>query len=269
MAKFRKRISIAPGVKLNLSKSGVSTTVGAKGASVNVGKKGTYLNTGVPGTGIYDRTRLGSNGAAGRSTGAGENKGASADTGDVSFAMNINDIEESSDIPPCPQHKPVVHIVLLVLFFWTFGIANLIYFLRVKGKQKEWQTRVDNYKTLAEKIRAVKEDGRFADAKVFIIDLNNILVLSEKGQIAMWIEKQPGMKVLDVKSIQKMTQEIETGACYANFYTDDFSQSVVPFFLGNAYGKEEKDTKRKLYNEIKGLFTILKKSSKEKPKETT
>lgn len=56
--KFRKRIKIAPGVTLNLSKSGVSTTVGTKGASVNMGKNGIYLNTGIPGTGIYDRQRL-------------------------------------------------------------------------------------------------------------------------------------------------------------------------------------------------------------------
>lgn len=56
--KFRKRIRIAPGVRINLSKSGISTTVGPRGASVNVGKKGAYLNTGIPGTGIYDRTKI-------------------------------------------------------------------------------------------------------------------------------------------------------------------------------------------------------------------
>lgn len=56
--KFRKRIKIAPGVNINLSKSGVSTTVGPRGASVNVGKKGAYLNTGIPGTGIYDRKKI-------------------------------------------------------------------------------------------------------------------------------------------------------------------------------------------------------------------
>jgi len=59
MARFRKSIKISPGVKLNLSKSGVSGTFGVKGASVNVGKNGTYLNTGIPGTGVYDRKRIG------------------------------------------------------------------------------------------------------------------------------------------------------------------------------------------------------------------
>lgn len=57
--KYRKRIKVAPGVTINVSRSGVSTTIGTKGASVNIGKKGTYLNTGIPGTGIYDRQRIG------------------------------------------------------------------------------------------------------------------------------------------------------------------------------------------------------------------
>ncbi|OOF63846.1 DUF4236 domain-containing protein [Rodentibacter sp. Ppn85] len=56
--KFRKRIKVLPGVTVNLSKSGISTTLGIKGASVNVGKNGAYLNTGIPGTGIYSRTRI-------------------------------------------------------------------------------------------------------------------------------------------------------------------------------------------------------------------
>ena len=57
--RFRKRIKIAPGVHINLSKGGVSTTVGVPGASVSFGKNGTYLNTGIPGTGLYNRTKIG------------------------------------------------------------------------------------------------------------------------------------------------------------------------------------------------------------------
>jgi len=55
---FRKRVKIIPGVHLNLSKSGISTTIGVKGASINIGKKGTYLNTGIPGTGISHRQKI-------------------------------------------------------------------------------------------------------------------------------------------------------------------------------------------------------------------
>lgn len=58
--RFRKRINIAPGIKLNLSMRGISTTFGRKGFSVNVGKNGAFLNTGIPGTGLYSRDRLSS-----------------------------------------------------------------------------------------------------------------------------------------------------------------------------------------------------------------
>ena len=56
--RYRKRIKIAPGIHVNFSKSGVSTTIGPRGASVNIGKSGTYLNTGIPGTGLYNRQKI-------------------------------------------------------------------------------------------------------------------------------------------------------------------------------------------------------------------
>lgn len=56
--RFRKRVKIAPGITLNFSKSGISTTVGVRGASVNFGKNGTYVNTGIPGTGLYMREKV-------------------------------------------------------------------------------------------------------------------------------------------------------------------------------------------------------------------
>ena len=47
--RFRKSFKLMPGVKINLSKSGVSTTIGGRGASVNVSKRGTYVNTSLAG----------------------------------------------------------------------------------------------------------------------------------------------------------------------------------------------------------------------------
>ena len=57
--RFRKSFKLMPGVRVNLSKSGISTTVGTRGASVNISKRGTYLNTGIPGTGISSRSQIG------------------------------------------------------------------------------------------------------------------------------------------------------------------------------------------------------------------
>ena len=55
---YRKRINILPGVRLNVSKRGFSTTFGVRGASITTGKNGTYLNTSIPGTGIYKRQKI-------------------------------------------------------------------------------------------------------------------------------------------------------------------------------------------------------------------
>lgn len=58
---YRKRIKIFPGIHLNFSKSGISTSIGPKGAKVNFGPKGSYLYTNIPGTGLYSRQKLVSN----------------------------------------------------------------------------------------------------------------------------------------------------------------------------------------------------------------
>jgi hypothetical protein len=58
--KFRKRIKIAPGVHVNVSKRGLSANVGKKGASVTVGgARGTTANVGIPGTGISYSEKIG------------------------------------------------------------------------------------------------------------------------------------------------------------------------------------------------------------------
>ena len=50
---FRKSFKIAPGVRLNVGKKGISSvSVGGKGARINVGKKGTRTTVGLPGTGL-------------------------------------------------------------------------------------------------------------------------------------------------------------------------------------------------------------------------
>jgi len=56
--RFRKSISILPGVKFNISKGGVSTSLGGKGATVNLGTKTQTVNVGVPGTGLSYRVPL-------------------------------------------------------------------------------------------------------------------------------------------------------------------------------------------------------------------
>ena len=58
---FRKSISILPGVKVNLSKGGVSLSGGVKGLRKSINTKGqTTTTVSIPGTGIYytDRKKI-------------------------------------------------------------------------------------------------------------------------------------------------------------------------------------------------------------------
>ena len=57
--RFRKTFRLFPGVKVNLSKSGVSTSIGTPGATLNVGgTRGFRVTVGIPGTGISYSERI-------------------------------------------------------------------------------------------------------------------------------------------------------------------------------------------------------------------
>ena len=55
---FRKRVKLAPGLHVNISKSGLSVNVGVKGANITITSDKIYANTGFPGTGIYRRDTI-------------------------------------------------------------------------------------------------------------------------------------------------------------------------------------------------------------------
>ena len=57
--RFFRRMKIAPGVTLNLSKSGPSFSFGPRGAKYTVGSRGTRKTVGIPGTGLFYTTASG------------------------------------------------------------------------------------------------------------------------------------------------------------------------------------------------------------------
>jgi hypothetical protein len=50
--RFQKRIKVLPGVTVNLSRSGVSTSLGPQGAKVTLGHGQRRTTVGLPGTGL-------------------------------------------------------------------------------------------------------------------------------------------------------------------------------------------------------------------------
>ncbi len=70
--RFRKSFKILPGIKINLSKSGISTSIGVPGATVNLRGDKTTTTVGLPGTGIsYRETSSGESAQETRSGGMG------------------------------------------------------------------------------------------------------------------------------------------------------------------------------------------------------
>jgi len=56
--RFRRTLRLAPGIRINLSKSGGSLSLGRRGAKLNISRRGTKATVGVPGTGLSYSTML-------------------------------------------------------------------------------------------------------------------------------------------------------------------------------------------------------------------
>ena len=56
--RFRRSVRIIPGIRLNFSKSGVSTSIGGRGATINFSKRGTKTTVGLPGSGLSYSTMV-------------------------------------------------------------------------------------------------------------------------------------------------------------------------------------------------------------------
>ncbi|MGE4430518.1 MAG: DUF4236 domain-containing protein [Sphingobium sp.] len=70
--RFRRTVRIAPGIRVNISKSGFSTSLGGRGASVNFGPRGVRQTVGMPGTGLSFSKLVTKGGGGGSSGGAGD-----------------------------------------------------------------------------------------------------------------------------------------------------------------------------------------------------
>jgi len=64
--RFFRRIRLAPGITVNLSRSGASLSFGPRGARLTLGRGGVRGTAGLPGTGLYYTRRLGKGKGRGR-----------------------------------------------------------------------------------------------------------------------------------------------------------------------------------------------------------
>lgn len=126
MFSFRRSVKILPGVRLNFSKSGMSTTIGTRGATMTFSKKGTYANLGVPGTGVYMRKKISGNKPASRST----NRGTYSTSAQYPTSYSSGTSTSTYNYTPTPQvplrsraANQTWGFIFLVFSFITFILA--------------------------------------------------------------------------------------------------------------------------------------------------
>lgn len=112
--RFRKSIKIAPGLRVNLSKKGLSSlSLGPRGSSVSIGGTGTYANIGLPGTGLSHRTKLSGGSASARRAKSRTPDGLTAKERKemvISELQSIVDLENEAIEEGLNQHKKIVPV---------------------------------------------------------------------------------------------------------------------------------------------------------------
>ncbi len=76
--RFQRRITLAPGLRLNLSKRGLGLSVGPRGAGLSVGPRGVQGHAGLPGTGLAYRQKPNNKDAGRRGAASPASAGSSA-----------------------------------------------------------------------------------------------------------------------------------------------------------------------------------------------
>lgn len=115
--KFRKSIKMGP-VRVNLSKSGVSTSVGVKGARVSLSSKGKARATvGIPGTGISYSKNFG-----------GKKKSASMKKKRTNSVASVP-TEASTPAAPIKRSWPIAIILTILAFAVVGGVSFVVAFL--------------------------------------------------------------------------------------------------------------------------------------------
>lgn len=104
-----RRVRIAPGIGINVTRSGPSLSLGVAGAHVTVGRNGIRKTVGVPGTGMYYTA------ADGRHSGVHSGKPFHAAAGPLSGAQRL-------------INRLFVMLLVFVLFFVAFAIIGSIAF---------------------------------------------------------------------------------------------------------------------------------------------
>lgn len=133
---FKKSKQIFPGIRLNFSKSGISTSFGTKGARFTIGKRGLTTSLGIPGTGLYYRTT--SSSKNGKSSSASQiGKSPSLSYSESFQKRKSSDLNINRNVL-LKQHreKKIKALYQGKIYLWAFSIMLCIGFLM--GGNPDW-----------------------------------------------------------------------------------------------------------------------------------
>jgi hypothetical protein len=187
--RFRRSIRLGSGLRLNVSKSGVSTSIGRPGATVNVGPRGASTTVGIPGTGVSYRTDVGGN---------------RTDSTHISDRANASALT-SSGLGCFGIVVLLVGVVLLLAGVLTWGSGVLASGLVL------WFLQIQRTKAAAER-RAAEDRYRRADLAARFGDEICSRILSHEiwlGQTTEQVRESLGEPVdVDIKVMKTKSREV-------------------------------------------------------------
>lgn len=138
--RFRKSIKVMPGVRLSLSKGGVSTSIGTTGARMTLGSDGKIRGTvGIPGSGLSNTEVLGTKGKKRKSSTTVQNEQS------VEKTEKIIMTETGAELPSLdnmPNYNLIGGVVLPYFIFYfivgswagyVVGGFAMLYWLYIKS----------------------------------------------------------------------------------------------------------------------------------------
>jgi len=134
--RFRKSFNIFPGVKVNMSKGGVSFTVGRKGYHLNFSKRGVRQTVGLPGSGISETSYILKNEPESETKKTSRSKKKEHDSEDVATEEKVE--EKSVSRRRSPIWVILLGIVVIYFSAVVLGLIPVNFLSQVFHTLMEW-----------------------------------------------------------------------------------------------------------------------------------
>ena len=125
--RFRRSFNILPGVKVNVSKTGISFTVGAKGYHLNFSNRGVRQTVGLPGSGLSNSSYIVKNDSKSESEKPAKKKATASKKSETDAAVAETAESQVEDVAVRRRHSsPWMLLLGIVVVYLGALILQLI-----------------------------------------------------------------------------------------------------------------------------------------------